>query len=129
MEEKITLKEFKKKYIKKFKGLNFIYWQDKGYIVWRIGTGENAELLHIRTFINNKGYAKELIRAMIEKLDKNQPYFSVFGFSLVSEKRKYLKEIWQKLGFNISNEIKGIYKGGPVIIFYQNFKILKKKYL
>lgn len=129
MKEKITLKEFKNKYIKKFKGLDFIYWQDKGYIVWRVGTGENTELLHIRTFTKNKGYAKELIKALVKKLDKNPPYFSIFGFSLVSEERKYLKDVWQKLGFNISNEIQGIYKGGPTIIFFQNFEILKNKYL
>ena len=46
----MKLEIFKNKYIDPFYGLEYIYIEEEGYIVWRVGTGENIEMLHLRTF-------------------------------------------------------------------------------
>lgn len=124
---KVTYKEFLSKYIEKFRDIDFIYWPEKGFIVWRLGTGGNMELLHIRTFIPKKGYAKELIGAMVKKIQNKPPYYSIFGFALSS--RENLKEIYRQLGFNVTPDIAGPYKTSPSFLFYQSYEELKKKYV
>lgn len=126
-ELKINYDDFINKYIEKFKGVDFIYWPEKGFIVWRQGTGENIELLHIRTFVQKNGFAKELIAEMIKKIQKNPPYYSIFGFGLSS--RKDLKIIYQRLGFNVTPDMSGPYKSSLSFLFYQSYENLKKKYL
>ena len=118
---------FLEKYIDKFKKLNFVFWPDKGFIVWRVSTGENAELLHIRTFVQGRGYSKELVREMVRRLQENPPFYSVFGFALAS--RTDLKKIYKRLGFNITDDMPAPYKGGPSFVFYQDYETLKKRYL
>lgn len=125
-ELKISYDDFLEKYIKKFQNIDFIYLPEKGFIVWRPGTGENVELLHIRTFIYKKGYAKDLIREMVGKLKENPPYYSIFGFALSS--RENLRQIYQQLGFNISPDLPGPYKSSSSFLFYQSYNNLIKKY-
>lgn len=120
---------FFKKYIIPFIGIHYIFWPTKGFIVWRKCTGENIELLHIKTFNHNKGYAKELVKKMVKKIKKSPPYYSISGFGLATPDRIHLKEVYKKLGFEVSDNIPGPYKGGPSFLFYQSYKKLKKKYL
>lgn len=122
----MTFEEFSKKYLEKFRELKYIFEPEKGFIVWRVGTGENIELLHLRTFYQGKGYARELIGKMIRQLEKNPPYHTIFGFALAS--RSNLKEIYIKLGFNVTEEIPVPYKE-PSFIFWQEYVKLKEKYL
>jgi ribosomal protein S18 acetylase RimI-like enzyme len=121
--------DFLKKYILPFLKINYVFWPTKGFIVWRKGTGENIELLHIRTFDSNKGYAKQLVKEMIKRIQKNPPYYSIFGFGLTTPEKPHLKEIYKKLGFNVSGDIPGPYKGGSSFLFYQSYEELKQKYL
>lgn len=126
--EAITLSEFKKKYLEPYENLSYEFWPDKGFIVWRMSTGENAELLHVRVFVKRKGYATELVRTMVRRLaEEHPPYHSVFGFALAS--RTDLKEVYAHLGFNITEDIPAPYQGGPSFIFHQTFEELKKRYL
>lgn len=120
------LEQFKAKYVKPYDALEYVFWPEKGYVVWRPGSGNNTELLHIRTFVNGKGYSKELIREMLSQLKANPPFFSVFGFALSN--RSELKAIYQALGFNISPDIEGMYKGGPMFMFSQSYQQLCRKY-
>ncbi len=126
--EAITFSEFKKKYLEMYENLSYEFWPNKGFIVWRMSTGENAELLHVRVFVKRKGYATELVRTMIQRLaEERPPYFSVFGFALSS--RTDLKEIYTHLGFKITENILPPYKGGESFIFWQTFEELKNRYL
>lgn len=118
--------KFQEKYLAPFEGLHHIFWPEKGYIVWRSGTGNNTELLHIGTFSHGKGYAKELIREMLNELKSKPPFYSVFGFALSS--REELRPIYKALGFNISDNITGMYKGGPAFMFSASYEALQKKY-
>lgn len=119
--------EFLERYIRKYEHLRWVFWPEKGFIVWRMGTGGNAELLHITSFKQGRGYGRELVGEMVRQLQENPPYYSVFGFSLSS--RVYLKRVYQHLGFNITDDIIAPYKGGHSFIFYQDYEILKKSYL
>ncbi len=126
MEKSETLEEFLAKYVKPYDDLRYAYWPNKGFIVWRLSTGENAELLHIKTFVRGKGYSKELVKAMLDGLRKTPPFFSVFGFALAS--RTDLREIYQHLGFHTTEDIPAPYKGGPSFIFYRSYEELGKFY-
>jgi len=128
MEEKAyDLTEFEKKYLEPFRELQYVFWPEKGFIVWRTATGENTELLHLRSFKFGQGYAKELIAEMIKQLEKKPPYYSVFGFGLSN--RPELKEIYRHLGFETTEDLEPPYKNGKSMIFWQDFEVLKKKYL
>lgn len=116
---------FEAKYLLPFDGLSHIFDPVKGYIVWRAGTGNNTELLHIRAFEEGKGYAKELIGEMLKKLAQNPPYVSVFGFALSS--RAHLRGVYTALGFNVSADIDGVYKE-PAFIFSQTYAALCERY-
>ena len=75
--------EFYKKYLDPFRGLDYIFIPDEGYIVWRTGTGENVEMLHLRTFIKKRGFGKKLVLSMVDKLKDKKPYHSIYGFTRV----------------------------------------------
>lgn len=114
--------EFQKKYLTPYEGLKHIFWPEKGFIVWRPATGNNVELLHIMTFERGNGYAQELVDQMLQELEATPPYFSIFGFALSS--RANLKDIYRRLGFNVTDDIPAPYKDGPSFIFWQSYEVL-----
>lgn len=114
--------EFQEKYLTPYEGLKHIFWPKKGFIVWRPATGNNIELLHIMTFERGKGYARELVDQMLQELEATPPYFSIFGFALSS--RAGLKDIYRRLGFNVTEDIPAPYKDGPSFIFWQSYEVL-----
>lgn len=122
----MNFEDFEKKYIKPFTGLDYVFLPGKGFVVWRLGTGGNSELLHIMTFSHGKGHAKELVKEMMKNLLKNPPFYSVFGFALSS--RTELKKIYTNLGFLITEDIPAPYLGGPAFIFHQSYEKLKEFY-
>lgn len=125
-EGKMTFDEFYKRYVEKFLPQYYLFFPGKGYIVWRFGTGENVELLHIRAFKTGHGLGRRLIRAMIRELKNNPPYHSVFGFAL--ENNEPAIKMYQKTGFETTS-CPFPYKGGPAVIFCQKFDSLCKNLL
>lgn len=115
--------DFFLKYLEPYKGVDYIYDQDRGYIVWRRGTGENTELLHIRAFKYGCGFATELLEEMLERLEKNPPFYSVFGFMLSSNAP--IRRFYEKHGFHYQ-EIVGPYKGGNAVMVWQDYEVLYK---
>lgn len=114
---------FYKKYIEQYTSCKFIFVPKIGYIVWRLGTGENIELLHIRTFSQGKGHGGWLIKSMIFDLKNSPPYYSIFGFSLASNVRAI--GMYRKAGFKII-ECPFPYKYDKSIIFCESFVNLYK---
>lgn len=108
--------------ISPYRYVQYIYDPDKGYIVWRRGTGDNMELLHIRTFEKRKGYGRELFYRMLDELRRHPPYFSMFGFTIVGNKEA--QAFYGALGFNLQR-IDGLYKDGEAVMFWQSFETLK----
>lgn len=109
---------FANKNLLPFSTLEHIF-DERGYIVWRVGTGGNVELLHIRSL--KKGKGKELVRDMLSVLKDNKPYYSVFGFCLASNKKAI--RFYTKLGFTLE-KLQGPYKKDSSVFFWQDYKKL-----
>lgn len=95
-----------------------------GYIVWRLGTGENIELLHIRTTKKKHGYGKRLFCLMLRDLKYNQPYHSIFGFTNVGNDEA--KKFYAAIGFELET-VNGVYAAGSCILFWASYKHLLEK--
>ena len=95
-----------------------------GYIVWRRGTGDNIELLHIRTDQKGQGYGRRLFDLFLLNLKSSPPYYSVFGFTRTSNEEAKL--FYGALGFNLQ-PIEGLYKDGTAVMFWQSYKVLVEK--
>ena len=110
----------KQKVLKPYIGVHLIE-HENGYIVWRRGTGDNAEMLHLKTFSPGKGTGRELIKAMLRKLKENPPYATVFGFT--RSVNIPAQKFYRSLGFNLS-PVEGVYADGSAVIFSQLFSTL-----
>lgn len=114
------------KYIKPYSKPTYFYSKERGFIVWRLGTGSNVELLHIRSSSQRKGHGRSLLYHMLDSLKLEMtPYHSVFGFTRVSNDRA--KEFYEAMGFNLQL-VNGLYKDGQALMFWQEFtKLLEMK--
>jgi len=112
---------FKQRYIQPFKKLDFCYALGRGFIVWRLGTGANVELLHIRAFEPRRGHGRKLFYRMLEQLGNRPPYYSVFGFTRVSNERA--AEFYKALGFNLQS-VTGLYADGEAVMFWRKYQDL-----
>ena len=104
--------------------IHYFYLPNQGFIVWRMGTGENVELLHIQTFEKGKGHGRKLFYSMLEDMVDSRPYYSVFGFTRISNEEA--QAFYGALGFDLQ-EVRGVYKDGGAILFSQNYEILVEK--
>lgn len=93
---------------------------ENGYIIWRRGTGDNVELLHLRTYEKGKGTGKELLKDMLLSLKARPPYCTVFGFTRVSNEARGW---YEAMGFELS-VVKGVYADGEAIVFSQTYEKL-----
>ena len=121
MHERVGLTDFLDTYLYPFEGINNIYDEDKGFIVWRTGTGGNTELLHVRTFEGGKGYGRWLFYQMLDRLKENPPYYSVFGFTRVGNTEA--QAFYGALGFKLQR-VMGLYNDGEAVLFWQSFDVL-----
>ena len=92
-----------------------------GFIVWRRGTGDNVELLHIKTYVPGQGTGRELVIAMLNCLKSNPPYCTVFGFTRTCNEGS--QKFYQALGFELTT-VKGVYQDGAAVLFSQEYKTL-----
>ena len=83
-----------------------------GYIAWRVGTGENVELLYIKSEMPGGG--SRLLTAMVDALRINPPYCTVFGFTRCCNDVAHA--FYRKWGFALSR-VKGVYSDGEAIVF------------
>lgn len=87
---------------------------EHGYIVYRLGTGDNLEILHIRAHEQGHGHGVELIREMLSriKLENMEPYHSVFGFTKIDNTNA--QDFYRYLGF-ILNHCQHVYQDGAFV--------------
>src|SRR5579872_6541249 len=89
-----------------FKPVHSLVFDDgMAYVVWRLGTGNNAELLHIQASERFKGY--QLLRAMLNEM--RPPYATVFGFTRFSN--VVARAFYKRHGFTLS-KVRGVYDDG-----------------
>lgn len=92
-----------------------------GYVVWRRGTGDNVELLHLKSKASGGG--TRLLRGMLEALEENPPYSTVFGFTrLVNDKAH---SFYLKCGFDLTM-VQGVYADGHAIVFSAPYSDLRE---
>lgn len=103
-----TKKEFIERLIP-YKGCEYIYKEDIGYIAWQVSTGENVELMFIETKEKQLGFGKQLIAEMVSRI---KPFNSVFVFRLASNEDA--GKFYRALGFQ-ETLISGLYKVDAVI--------------
>lgn len=94
-----------------------------GYIVWRLGTGENVELLHIHTNERGKGHGRRLFYHMLKEIERKgpEPYHSIFGFTRVSNQEA--QAFYGALGF-VLDKVNGPYQDGHSIFFSAPYSVL-----
>lgn len=125
MHEWIDRTGFIDKYVQPYWAPEWHYDPGRGYVVWRLGTGENVELLHIRTFAPGLGYGRALFCTLLDRLSGRPPYYSIFGFTRTSNSSA--QAFYGALGFHLQ-PIEGLYKEGSAIMFWQSYgKLLEEK--
>lgn len=94
---------------------------ETGYIVWRRGTGDNIELLHLQAFVHRQGIGRLLVRTMLDKLKDDPPADTVFGFTRIS----LLDAVafYHAMGFE-TTVVKGLYTEGVAVMFSQTYEKL-----
>lgn len=96
---------------------------DKGYLAWKMGTGENIEIKFIEVSEKGKGYATELLREMLSIV---KPFHSVYVFRLASnETAGYF---YRKCGF-VETRIGGLYRDDDAVLGVADYKTLCKNLL
>lgn len=95
----------------------------RGYIVWRLGSGGNIELLHIAASYPRVGYGTSLVRSMVDKLlELPEKPKAVFGFTRAQ--LEPANKFYQALGFSL-HRLSDFYKQIPefdiadAVIFHQ----------
>lgn len=94
---------------------------DDGFIVWRLGTGENFEILHLKAFVPRMGVGRSLLKKALARMKRKPPYATVFGFTRSSNTAAI--EFYKAMGFDLT-EVKGVYADGTAVLFSQEYKKL-----
>lgn len=97
--------------LEKYMDVNVIRGE-QGFVVWRLGTGGNAELLWIRS--HAKGWGRKLFVMMLKALRENPPYHTVFGFTRFGNWDAM--GFYDRMGFSLS-KVEGVYKDGVAVVF------------
>lgn len=105
------------KHVKSFGASGFIS-DERGYIVWRKGTGDNVELLHIKSL--KPGGGTSLLRDMLEAVET---YHSVFGFCLRSNQRAL--DFYAANGFKLHYLGQSVYRDDATVLFVAPYAKLK----
>lgn len=109
-----------------YKTLYRIFDEDVGYIVWRLGTGDNIEVLFIEAKEPGKGYGKELFRRMVRSIESNkrQPYHSVYVYRLGAN--ELARRLYAKLGCKEINLGQSVYRDDETVIAWITWEDLKR---
>ena len=94
------------------------------YIVWRRGTGDNVELLHLYSI--GDGWGLRLLCQMLEVLQHTPPYATVFGFTRAGNAKA--RAFYERTGFTLT-EVAGVYDEGRAVVFSARYDELCRLHL
>lgn len=99
-----------------------------GYILWRVGTGGNVELLDLQVTATaqGSGVGTEMFQEMLRRLKYDPPYATVFGFTRTCNKAAQV--FYQNLGFVLS-PVHGVYADGTAVLFSASYDDLRRVHL
>lgn len=92
-----------------------------GRIEWVVGTGDNAELRHLRVHHPGRGAGRRLLVEMLTELLKNPPYATVYGFTRASNQRA--QAFYRSVGFAL-RWVDGVYDEPGAYLFTARFRDL-----
>lgn len=98
---------------------------DHGYIVWRLGTGNNVELLHLKVYEPGNGHGTRLVKIMLQRLTGAPPYRTVFGFCRSCNANA--QEFYRSAGFTTAL-VTGVYADGDACVFSGDYEYLCHKH-
>lgn len=124
MHDFLTEDEFRWIYLEPAGDCRWLY-NACGFIVWRRGTGNNVELLHIRTFQPGKGHGRGLVYHMLHQLAMHPPYHSVYGFTRTSNEDA--RKFYGALGFRLAPAVDGLYAAGGATLFWATYAELVRE--
>jgi len=98
-----------------------------GHIIWRKGTGGNAEILYLKS--TKKSGGRRLLQLMLSGLVANPPCNgdgTVYGF--VREGNLSALAFYEEMGFELSR-VAGVYDEGSAVCFSAPYLALVKTHL
>jgi ribosomal protein S18 acetylase RimI-like enzyme len=101
------------------------YQCHNGFIVWRVGTGGNVEILHLKTETARQKTGTHLLKTMLERLKERPPYATIFGFSRVSNEAAHA--FYRAMGFELTR-VKGVYDEGAAVVFSARYSDLMERH-
>jgi ribosomal protein S18 acetylase RimI-like enzyme len=106
--------------------VEYFYDPEMGYLVWRVSTGENVEMLFVEAATMNRGLGRKLYQRFVKILQgqDKEPYHSVFAFRLGSNevaKRFYDKMEWTQVDLGQS-----IYRDDHTVLMWITWQDLIK---
>lgn len=112
-----TREEFLER-IKGYDRVDYIYDADVGYLVFRIGTGDNVEALFLEVAEKRKGYGTELYRRMVQRMVERgeKPYHSVFAFRLTGNEEA--KAFYDRLGWKQQDIGSSVYRSDGTTLMW-----------
>lgn len=122
MHDYLSLPDFLTHCVQPFDHCAWSYHRDRGYVVWRKGTGGNVELLHIRTFAPGQGHGRTLVYALLDRLKDDPPYHAVYGFTRTSNEDA--RKFYGALGFRLAPAVEGLYAAGGATLFWAPYREL-----
>ena len=115
------------KHVCPYEEVDYYEIEGEGYIVWRRGTGDNVEMLHLKAERTLEGIGSRLIKAMLVRLRLDRPpYETVYGFCRTNNFQAI--GFYERLGFDIS-VVKGVYRDGDAVVFSAKYKDLCERML
>lgn len=115
-----TEQELKER-IAQYLGVEYIYKEGLGYIVWHLGSGDNYEILFLE--VSESARRQKIGRKLFEefKAQVKPSFHSVYVFHLKSN--LVAAKFYESLGFVQFVEC-GIYRGEPAILRWVEFSKL-----
>jgi ribosomal protein S18 acetylase RimI-like enzyme len=92
-----------------------------GHLVWRLGTGGNIEILHLRAASPGGGAGTRMLREMLRLLQTDPPYATVFGFTRTPNVEA--RGFYAASGFTTFT-VPGVYADGTAVLFTAPYKYL-----
>jgi len=117
--------EFMERYITPFQGVEYIYDEKRGYVVWRASSGWNIEFLHLRAFKTGKGIGPQLIREMLLKLRTHKRFDTIFAF--LRDTNEPMKKVCRKMGFTLYEGLENIYAGEKACLICGRYEEIMEK--
>ncbi len=109
-----------------YRGVEYFYDPEMGYLVWRVSTGENVEMLFVEAITLGQGLGRKLYQRFVKVLQEQgkEPYHSVFAFRLDSNEAA--KKFYNKIGWTQISLGQSVYRDDDTVLMWITWEDLIK---